>query len=147
MNNINIWSVKLVKDSTTKYETSQISNPKSANDIIQTILDLNSSTVEKFGILCLNTKNKVVGIHIIHVGNINSSIVDPKAVFQQAILNNASSIILFHNHPSGDPTPSPEDIATTKRLQDGGDILSIKVFDHIVVGDGCYVSLKEKGLM
>jgi len=147
---INVYSVKLVKEKGGLYslESTVIKDPGDANKIIQLVLDLNSSAVEKFGIITLTTKNKVAGIHIISVGTINCSFASPREVFQQAILNNASAIILFHNHPSGDPTESIEDVETTNKLIQAGEILGIKVLDHIIVGENnSYVSLKQKGLI
>lgn len=102
---------------------------------------------EVFLVLCLNTKNRVVAIHRCHVGSINASIVHPREVFKSAILNNAASIIVSHQHPSGDPTESREDINVTRKLIESGKMLGIEVLDHIIIG-GCnksYVSLKEKG--
>lgn len=98
-------------------------------------------------VMMLNTKNVVTAVHIAHIGSLNSSIVHPREVFQAAILNNAASIIVAHQHPSGDPTPSREDINVTKRLVEAGTIIGIEVLDHVIVGYGKYFSLKEKGYM
>ncbi|WP_285880696.1 RadC family protein [Neobacillus mesonae] len=99
-------------------------------------------------VLMLNTKNQVVGLHRAHVGSLNSSIVHPREVMKCAILNNAASIIISHQHPSGDPTPSREDIEVTKRLAEAGKVLGIEVLDHIIVTHtGKHVSLKEKGYL
>lgn len=147
---INIYSVKLIKEKSELYELDDIViiDPQIANDVIKKVLDINNSTVEKFGIITLTVKNKIAGIHIISIGNLNNSIVHPREVFQQAILNNANAVVLFHNHPSGDPTESIEDVETTKRLIKAGDILGIKVIDHIIVGEeNKYVSFKAKGIM
>jgi DNA repair protein RadC len=147
---INIYSVKLIKEKSELYDLMDIviRDPQVANDVIKKVLDINNSTVEKFGIITLTVKNKIAGIHIISIGNLNTSIVHPREVFQQAILNNANAVVLFHNHPSGDPTESIEDVETTKRLIEAGDILGIKVIDHIIVGeDNKYVSFKAKGIM
>lgn len=100
---------------------------------------------EVFFVMCLDTKSKVNAIHRAHVGSINSSIVHPREIFKCVILNNSSSVIFFHNHPSTDPSPSSEDIVVTKRLVECGKILGIDVVDHIIVGDHKFVSLKEKG--
>jgi DNA repair protein RadC len=96
--------------------------------------------------LCLNTKNKVAGAHIISQGSLSASIVHPREVFKAALLNNSASIILAHNHPSGDPEPSREDVETTKRLVEAGEILGIRVLDHVIIGEQ-YLSMKEEGLM
>jgi DNA repair protein RadC len=103
---------------------------------------------EVFLVLMLNTKNQVVGLHRAHVGSLNASIVHPREVMKCAILNNAASIIVGHNHPSGDPTPSREDIEVTKRLAEAGKIMGIEVLDHVIVTHtGKNVSLKEKGYL
>ncbi|MGE5329478.1 MAG: JAB domain-containing protein, partial [Deltaproteobacteria bacterium] len=95
----------------------------------------------------VTSKNKIAGLHIIAVGGLNQTVVQAREVFQQALLNNAASIILFHNHPSGEVQPSRDDIELTKSLNDGGKLLGIKVLDHIIIGDsGSYTSLKERGL-
>lgn len=142
------YTVKLIKESSGNYNVEKtIKNPETAKDIINTVLELNHECVEKFGILALDTKNNVIGIHIISIGSLNASIVHPREVFKSAILNNSASIILFHNHPSGDCTPSREDIETTKRITEAGDIIGIKVLDHIIVGDENYISLKNESII
>jgi DNA repair protein RadC len=103
---------------------------------------------EVFLVLCLNTKNEVVGLHRCHVGALNASIVHPREVMKAAILNNAASIIVSHQHPSGNPEPSREDIDVTTRLVEAGKILGIDVLDHIIVTyKGNHYSLKEHGRM
>ncbi len=102
---------------------------------------------EHFVVLFLNTKNQVSAHETIFIGSLNASIVHPREVFQAAIRRNSASIICMHNHPSGDPTPSPEDIDVTRRLVEAGKILGIEVLDHIIIGDRRYTSMKEKGLM
>lgn len=101
---------------------------------------------EVFFVMCLNTKNRVVAVHRCHVGGLNASLVVPREVFKSAILNNSASIIVSHQHPSGDVNPSREDIDVTKRLVECGKILGIEVLDHIIVNDKAeYFSMKEKG--
>ncbi|WP_100332825.1 RadC family protein [Bacillus xiapuensis] len=101
---------------------------------------------EVFFVMCLNTKNNVVAVHRCHVGSLNSSIVHPREVFKSAILNNAASVIVAHQHPSGDITPSMEDIKVTKRLVEAGKLLGIEVLDHLVVNNNNgFTSLKERG--
>ncbi|WP_144554312.1 RadC family protein [Peribacillus simplex] len=103
---------------------------------------------EVFLVMMLNTKNHVVGLHRAHVGSLNASVVHPRDVLKCAILNNAASLIVSHQHPSGDPTPSMEDIEVTKRLAEAGKIIGIEVLDHLIVSHtGKYVSLKEKGYL
>ena len=102
---------------------------------------------EHFRIIILDTKNQIISIESISVGNLNASIVHPREVFNIAIKRSANSIILVHNHPSGDPTPSTEDINITHRLIDAGNIIGIKVLDHIIIGDNKYISLKQRNII
>lgn len=102
---------------------------------------------EHFKIAMLDTKNHIIGVEEISVGNLNSSIVHPREVFKEAIRRSSSSIILVHNHPSGDPTPSREDINITRRLTECGELLGIKVLDHIIIGDMKHISLKETNVL
>lgn len=101
--------------------------------------------VEHLAVLMLNTKNIVIGIETVSIGSLNSSIVSPREVFKSAIRKSAASIILVHNHPSGDTTASSEDLNATLRIKDCGDLLGIKLLDHIIIGDLKYISLKDKG--
>lgn len=101
---------------------------------------------EQFRIVLLDSKNQVLGLKVVSVGSLSSSIVHPREVFKEAITRSSAAVILVHNHPSGDPTPSQEDIEVTRRLADAGRLLGIEVLDHIVVGDNRYVSFKEKGI-
>ena len=145
---IDIYKVALIKDSSKVYSLtdSTIRSPKDARDVVVEVLDMENLTQEHFIMLSLNTKNKVVGVHTIFIGSVNASIVSPREVFQRALLNNAVGIIVAHNHPSGNPTPSTQDIDVTKRLVEAGQIVGIDILDHLIIGDeGRYTSLKEKG--
>lgn len=102
---------------------------------------------EHFVCIYLNTKNQVLFRKTIFIGSLNSSIVHPREVFKEALKRSAASIICVHNHPSGDPTPSREDIDVTKRLVECGKMMGIELLDHIIIGEKRYVSLKEKGYM
>ena len=102
---------------------------------------------EFFQVLMLNTKNEIIMVDNVSIGNLNSAVVHPREVFSRAIKKSASSIILVHNHPSGNPQPSREDIDLTGRLMESGKILGIEVLDHIIIGDGIFISLKEKMLI
>jgi DNA repair protein RadC len=140
------YKVMLVRDNK-KIETKTmfIQSPDDVNTIIQSYL--NGVDREHFVIVLLNTKNGIIGINTVSVGNLSASLVHPREVFKPAIVAGAASIIVAHNHPSGDPAPSRDDINVTKRLKEAGDILGIGVLDHIIIGDGCYVSLKAKDLL
>jgi len=102
---------------------------------------------EHFAIMLLNTKNHVLGMPIISVGSLSASIVHPREVFRVAIQQAAASIILLHNHPSGDPSPSEEDISVTRQLMKVGKIMDIPVLDHVIIGDNKFVSLKEQRIL
>ncbi|EMS74152.1 RadC family protein [Ruminiclostridium cellobioparum] len=119
---------------------------KNANDVNNLMMEeMRYLKKEIFKALLLDTKNQIIKIVDVSMGSLNSSIVHPREVFSEAVKYGSNSIIFVHNHPSGDPTPSAEDLQTTQRLEKAGSILGIKVLDHIVVGDGKFVSFKEKG--
>lgn len=102
---------------------------------------------ENFLAVLLSTKNHVLKTPVISVGSLNASIVHPRELFREAINASAASVILAHNHPSGDPSPSSEDVELTRKLVEAGQLLDIPVLDHVVLGDGKYVSFKEKGIL
>lgn len=102
---------------------------------------------EHFAIIMLNTKNHIIGLRDISIGSRTASVVHPREVFREAAINSAAAIILLHNHPSGDPGPSREDIAVTQRLVKVGKLMDIPVLDHIIIGFNRFCSLKEKDLM
>ncbi|MEC0493124.1 RadC family protein, partial [Bacillus glycinifermentans] len=100
-----------------------------------------------FTCLYLNSKNQVIHKRTVFIGSLNSSIVHPREVFKEALKRSAASFICVHNHPSGDPAPSSEDIDVTRRLNECGQLIGIELLDHIVIGDQKFVSLKEKGYL
>ena len=99
--------------------------------------------VEQFGVVLLDTKNRLLKVSIVSVGSLDATVVLPRDVFREAALKGAAALVLFHNHPSGDPTPSGDDIAITKRLEAAGQVMGIAVLDHVVLGDAGYFSFKE----
>ena len=101
---------------------------------------------EHLRVILLNSKNEVLFVHEIYKGNVNSSVIRVSEVLRPAIRENCPSIILVHNHPSGDPTPSPEDILITRQVRSSGEMMDIDVLDHIIIGSQGYVSMKEKAL-
>ena len=121
-----------------------IKSPEDAANIGKQFMRIHENTEEYLYLICMNTKNKVIGVFELTHGSVNSSMFSVREVYQKALLANAVSIILMHNHPSGDPTPSRQDIEVTKRASDAGDLIGVELLDHIIVGDR-YVSLKEKG--
>ena len=142
---INIVSIKMVKESSFLYQTRTISSPKDAYEMIKEQLE--GLDREQFIIACLNTKNEPTNITVVSVGSLNKAIVHPREVFKTAILSNAASIMAFHNHPSGETTPSQHDIQLTNRLYEAGELLGIKLLDHLIIGDRTFTSLKEKGYL
>ena len=125
----------------------KMNSPESVVRLAKHFLRLHEQSEEYMYMICMNTKLEMTSVFEISHGNVNSSIVGTREVFQKALLANAVSIILMHNHPSGDPKPSIEDIQVTKRLMEAGNILGVQVLDHIIVGRPGYTSLKERGNM
>lgn len=109
--------------------------------------DMRHSRQETMKLLLLNTKTRLIGECNISKGTVNSAIISPRELFVEALQKNAVSIILLHNHPSGDPTPSNEDVLITKRIREAGMLIGIELLDHIVIGNNCYISLREKGFI
>jgi len=121
---------------------------KNPDDLASLIMDeMRYLNQEHFRVVLLNRKNNVLSIETITIGGLCSSIVHPRECFKPAIKKSAASIILVHNHPSGDPTPSQEDINITRRLIEVGDLIGITVLDHLIIGDNRWVSLKSLGHM
>jgi DNA repair protein RadC len=104
-----------------------------------------SCAVEQFGVVLLDSKHRVVKTRLLSVGSLDASVVHPREVFRAAVLGGAAAVVLFHNHPSGDPTPSREDAELTKRLIAAGELMGIDVLDHVILADTRYVSLRESG--
>jgi DNA repair protein RadC len=126
-------------------ETVTIRSPEDVADLLRE--ELRYLQKEHFVCLFLNTKNHVMGQETLSMGSLNASIVHPREVFRAAIKRSSAALICVHNHPSGDPTPSPEDIQITHRLVEAGAIIGIEVLDHVIIGDHKHVSLKEQGYM
>ena len=139
------YRVALVREGNSHTDKKTIHSPEDVHAIVAA--EYADAVVETAMMLALDTKNKVIGIFEISRGSLNASIIHPRDIFQRAILVNAASVILAHNHPSGDPTPSPEDVALTKKLVDAGKVMDITVLDHVIVGEGSFVSLKEQGAL
>lgn len=104
-----------------------------------------SYPVERFGVLLLDTRHRLVRTRVLSIGSLDASVVHPREVFREAILAGAAALVLFHNHPSGDPSPSRDDVALTRRLVTAGDLVGIDVLDHLVLADSRYASMKELG--
>jgi len=121
----------------------QIANAKTAAEYL--LPRFGARAVEQIGILLLDTKHRVLRPAILAIGTLNSSAVSPREVFREAAIGGAAAIVLFHNHPSGDPTPSPEDIELTRRLAAAGVLMGIDLIDHVILGDTRYCSFRESG--
>lgn len=140
---VNIVQVKLVREKSMLYKDRKIRSPHDSYELFRDFLgDVDR---EHFVVLCLDVKNQPTCIQTVHIGSLNSSIVHPREVLKPALLSNAASIIVAHNHPSGNSTPSPEDIDVTKRLEEACAILGISLLDHIIVCTSEFCSLNEKG--
>jgi DNA repair protein RadC len=127
------------------FSNRKISSPQDIAEIFIPIL--RDEIKEKFIVVCLNSANRVIKYETISIGNLNSSVVHPREIFKVAIDNSSASIILIHNHPSGNPEPSNEDIRLTKKIVESGKILDIPVFDHLIIAGETYTSFVEKRLI
>jgi DNA repair protein RadC len=122
----------------------QITSPTDAANLL--MLEMGALPQENLRTILLDTKNRVLGSPTVYIGNVNSSIIRVAEVFREAVRSNATAIIVAHNHPSGDPTPSPEDVQVTRSIVQAGQLLGIEVLDHLVIGHHRFISLKERGL-
>jgi DNA repair protein RadC len=121
-----------------------VSTPEEAYRLLH---DMGGLRKEHFRALYLDSRRRLVATETVSVGTLTASLVHPREVYQPAIERSANSVLVAHNHPSGDPEPSAEDVALTRRLRQAGDILGIELTDHLIIGRGCYVSLKELGYL
>ena len=121
----------------------QMANPRAVAEYL--LPQFGNRRVEQFGVLLLDTKHRVLRCTVLSVGTLDASIVHPREVFREAVAGGASAIVVFHNHPSGDPEPSPEDTKLTERLMAAGVLMGISVLDHVILGDARYFSYREKG--
>ena len=138
--------LKMISEETSEYKT-KIKAPIAIYEILRNMTSEYDTEREHLFLFCLDTKNQIKSMDVISIGTINANIVHPREIFYAAIANRSASIILAHNHPSGDPTPSKEDIAVTEKLMKAGEILGIDVLDHIILGENRYISLKDEGLV
>jgi DNA repair protein RadC len=145
---LNVVRIQMVRDHSVQWpHEERYSAPKQVADAGRAFLG--DTDREHMLALLIDGKNHIVSITEIAVGSLNQCIVHPREVFKPAILANAAAVILLHNHPTGDCSPSSEDIAITRRLKEAGDVLGIKVIDHVIIGDGTdeYLSFSERGLL
>jgi len=125
-------------------EHDTINNPAQAADLVK--YDMQALEYEQLQVILLDTRNQVIDKVEIYRGSVNTAQVRAADVFKPAVRKNATALIVVHNHPSGDPTPSPDDVAMTRELVKAGDMIDVKVLDHIIIGRGRHVSMKERGL-
>lgn len=142
---VSIVSVKMVKEKSVTYNFRAVSTPKDLYCISRGFLE--DSDREKMLLICFNTKNEPTHIEILSVGTLNTSLVHPREVFKTVVLSNAASFAVAHNHPSGNCNPSGDDVDITKRLKEAAKIMGVELLDHIIIGEGNYVSLREKGVL
>lgn len=143
---VQVVRVEMVKERAVRFATNLVRTPQDAASILAGFLA--GVDREHFVLMCLDTKNKVNALNVVSVGTLNGAMVHPREVFKPAILANAAAVILGHNHPSGDTTPSREDKEIVKRLAEVGKILGIEVLDSLILGDdGNFISFKEQGLI
>ena len=127
----------------------RLNDPESVAALARDLLSANDDEKEHFWVLLLNTQNHLTCAHHVSMGSLSASIVHPREVFRAAVLAGAAHLILVHNHPSGDPTPSKEDVHLTRQLVEGARVLGLRVHDHVIVGNGSgeWVSLASRGLV
>ena len=139
------YRVALVREESTPYDTPQTcSDPESAARFVHQVLS--TWDREVMGAIYLDIRNRAIGHQLAYIGTLTRTAVEPRGILTAALLANAAGVILFHNHPSGDPSPSAEDLAFTRRMAEAGEIVGVRVLDHIIVGDApAFVSLKQRG--
>jgi DNA repair protein RadC len=148
MKRVSMYRVELVRESAKLYDIdTKVDSSVKAPQIIREVLNIEKWHNEKFGILCLNNQNNLVGVHIVSEGTVNEAAVYVREVAVRALLNNATQVIAFHNHPGGILTPSSADKIVTTRLQSGLQTLNIKLLDHIILTHDDNYSFAEKGLL
>jgi DNA repair protein RadC len=142
---VQIISLKMVKECSLKYLAEKIPGSSAAAEIAKKFLA--DADREHFIAMYLDTRNTITAIHTISIGTVDSSLIHPREVFKGALLSNASALIIAHNHPSGNVVPSEKDIKVTKILKKAGEILGIKLLDHIIVGEKNHMSFSSEGLI
>jgi len=138
-----VYEKLTIQEGTAEYVANTIIN---AETVYALFSFLQQETKEHFIALHLDAKNRILCIDRVSAGTMTNSLIHPREVFKTALLSSAASLLLIHNHPSGDPTPSRDDISITEKLKGAGEIMGIAVLDHVIIGDG-YISLKEKGYL
>jgi len=146
MRTVTRYRIALVREEDTEVPSRlTLSTPRAVYRFLKTLFA--DADREQFVVLCLSTRNDLVGYNVVSVGSVNASIVHPREVFKAAILLNASALVVAHNHPSGDPTPSAEDREVTRVLSEAGRLLDIPLHDHVILGEDCYYSFRDQGML
>ena len=146
MKMIPLYSCSLVRDANVKTKTKIMAGGREAADIFRAVIG--DADREHFCVAALDARRKVIGVQIVSVGTLSASLVHPREVFKPAILLNAAAVVVCHNHPSGDPSPSAEDRECTRRLQRAGELLGIPLADHVIIGaEASYFSFREGGIL
>lgn len=140
------WTV-LVKERAVNYRIDSFSSPAPVTELLNSVASLNVMGEEHCYMLGLNNKGKLIGLFFISKGTVNMTCLNPREVFVRALLVGASSIVLCHNHPSGDSEPSRQDMEMTERFKEAGELLGLPVMDHIIIGGSSYYSFMERGLL
>ena len=137
----------LVKEETLSYDKEgKISNPTDVVNVLKSLFQADKLTEEHVWLLCLNTAAHLTGVFEMSKGTVNYACLEPREIYRNALLSNAVNIVIAHNHPSGESNPSKEDVAATNRIKQAGEIIGIRLLDHIIIGDTC-LSMREENLM
>ncbi len=142
---LTVIRLQMVKETIEYYGTKKVRSPADVEEVVRTFIG--HADRELFLALNLSTANNITSIHVISIGSLNQSIVHPRECFKTAMLSNADSVIFAHNHPSGEVIPSSEDKQITTKLKECGQLLNIRVLDHVIVGDTGYFSFQENALL
>ena len=146
---ISKYKIQLVKEEGSNYleNCEALTSPDRVASALNEIFNLENQTDEHFVMLCLNTKNRIIGAFEVCVGTIDASLINIRGIMQRALLCNASRIMVAHNHPSGDSSPSREDKKSTMKIKDACNLMGISLLDHIIIGEDEYFSFKAEGLL
>ena len=145
MTSYNLYSCKLIKDASVSVPNRKISTSEDTYSFIREYFD--ALDREHFGVLLLTTRHNVIGYHLCSVGTIEEAIVTPRECIKAALLCNATALILIHNHPSGEPTPSEQDKLITNKIKDAANLFGFTIIDHIIVGENSFFSFADEGML
>ena len=144
---VNVYSLRMVREESFTYKPATIISPESAFALLESAFDLSNQPEEVVALIALDTRNVVAGLFIVSRGTVDSSLVHPREVFKRALLCNASSIIIAHNHPGGSLIPSGDDKAMTQRIKDAGRIVGVSLSDSLIIARGrCYSFARDEAL-